>query len=433
VSDDVDAADEPGAVDPPPPLSSASGSSRAGSSSGPTGTWSTPGVRGIGLASLLADAGHEIPTALLPGFLTATLGAPAAALGLIEGVADALAGVTRVAGGALADDPQRRRSIAVGGYTLTAVLSAAIGLATAAWQVGVLRAGAWAARGIRVPSRNALLADAVDASAYGRAYGFERAMDNLGAVIGPLLALLLVALVGVREAILLSVIPGLLAAGAIVYAVRHVERPKERRTVPVRLVVRPLMRGALGRLFVGVSLFEVGNMAATLLILRATEVLAPERGTDGAATLAIALYVAYNVAATLASLPAGKVADRVGARPVFAAGVALFGVAYALFALATTSVVVLGLAFILAGVAIGAVETGQHAAVASLAPEHQRGSAFGLLAGIQSLGDFVASAVVGIVWTISGPASAFGLAALAMLASLGSLVSLRMPPAGARG
>jgi MFS family permease len=388
-------------------------------------SWFTPGVRGIGLASLLSDAGHEIPTALLPGFLTATLGAPAAALGIIEGIADALSGITKVIGGALADDPQRRRSIAVGGYTLTAVLSAAIGLATAAWQVAILRAGSWAARGIRVPSRNALLADAVDASAYGRAYGFERAMDNLGAVIGPIVAVGLVALVGLRDAIIVSVIPGLLAAAAIVYAVRHLEKPKERHTTPIRLVVRPLMRGALGRLFMGVSLFELGNMAATLLILRATEVLTPERGQDAAATVAIALYVGYNIAATIASAPAGRIADRVGARRVFAGGVALFGVAYALFALAGPSVVILGAAFVIAGVAIGAVETGEHAAVAALAPERQRGSAFGLLAGIQSLGDFVASAVIGSIWTVAGPVVAFGLAVVVMVASLVSVVTLR--------
>ena len=166
-------------------------------------------------------------------------------------------------------------------------------------------------------------------------------------------------------------------------------------------------------------------MAATLLILRATEVLTPERGQDGAATVAIGLYVAYNVAATLASVPAGRVADRVGARPVFAGGVALFGVAYALFALATPSVLVLGVAFLIAGIAIGAVETGEHTAVAGLAPEHQRGSAFGLLAGIQSLGDFVASAVIGIVWTIAGPPVAFGVAVSAMVASLVSLLTLR--------
>lgn len=387
--------------------------------------WLTPGVGGIGLASLLADIGHEIPTALLPGFLNSALGAPAAALGLIEGVADATSALAKVAGGALADDPGRRRSIAVGGYTLTAILSAAIGLATTAWQVGILRAGSWAARGFRQPSRNALLADAVDVAAFGRAYGFERAMDNLGAVIGPVLALALVGLVGVREAILLSIIPGLAAAGAIVYAVRHLEQPKERRAAPVRLVVRPLLRGPLGRLLAGVSLFEVGNMAATLLILRATELLTPERGQDAAVALAIALYVGYNVAATLSSIAAGRIADRVGARPVLAAGVAAFAVAYALFGLVGPTAFLLGAAFVVAGVAIGAVETAENAAVASLAPAHQRGSAFGLLAGIQAMGDFVASAMIGLVWTLAGPSVAFGVAVAAMLGSLAALATLR--------
>ncbi|HET9770131.1 MAG TPA: MFS transporter, partial [Acidimicrobiia bacterium] len=118
-------------------------------------SWFSPGVAGIGGASLLADVGHEIPTALLPSLLTSTLGAPASALGLIEGVSDGLAGVARFGGGALSDDPGRRRAIAVGGYTSTAVLASATGAANAAWQVGVLRAGAWAARGLRVPARNA--------------------------------------------------------------------------------------------------------------------------------------------------------------------------------------------------------------------------------------------------------------------------------------
>src|SRR5215210_1755143 len=121
--------------------------------------WLTAGVRGIGTASLLADVGHEVPTALLPSFLTATLGAPAATLGLVEGVADGLAGAARLGGGALADDPHRRRSAALGGYTATAVLSGLIGAATSAWQVALLRAGAWTARGLRVPARNALLAE----------------------------------------------------------------------------------------------------------------------------------------------------------------------------------------------------------------------------------------------------------------------------------
>ena len=183
--------------------------------------WLTPGVAGIGGASFLADVGHEIPTALLPSLLTSTLAAPASTLGVIEGVSDALAGVARLGGGALADDPQRRRSVAVGGYATTAVLSAGIGVCTTPLQVGVLRAGAWTARGLRVPARNALLADIVPADVYGKAYGFERAMDNLGAIVGPLFAIVLVGAVGTRWAIGLSVIPGLLAAVAILYAIRH--------------------------------------------------------------------------------------------------------------------------------------------------------------------------------------------------------------------
>jgi MFS family permease len=194
--------------------------------------WLSPGIRGIGAASLVADVGHEIPTALLPNLLTATLGAPASALGLIEGVADGLAGAARLAGGAMADDPRRRRTVAVGGYTTTAVRSSLIGAATAVWQVAVLRAGAWAARGLRVPARNALLADIVPPSVYGRAYGFERAMDNLGAIVGPLLALALVGLVGVRTAIALSIIAGLLAALAIVYAIRHAPAPNRANANP---------------------------------------------------------------------------------------------------------------------------------------------------------------------------------------------------------
>jgi hypothetical protein len=258
--------------------------------------WLTPGVRGIGAASLLADLGHEVPTALLPSLLTTTLNAPASALGLVEGVADGLAGAARLGGGVLADDPDRRRAVAVGGYASTAVLSSLIGVATAAWQVGVLRAGAWAARGLRVPARNALLADVVAADAYGRAYGFERAMDNLGAIGGPLLAFGLVALVGVRGAILASVVPGLLAALAIVYAIRRTPRPTAREPQPIRLRVRPVVTGRLGRLFAGVGAFEVGNVAATLLILRATELLTPGRGQDRAAMLALLLYTVYNLA-----------------------------------------------------------------------------------------------------------------------------------------
>ncbi len=372
--------------------------------------WLTPGVGGIGTASFLADVGHEIPTALIPSFVTTTLGAPAAALGLVEGISEGLAGAGRFVGGALSDDPQRRRAVAVGGYTTTAVLSSLIGLTTSVVQAGVLRGAAWAARGLRVPARNALLADVVPAHAYGRAYGFERTMDNLGAIVGPLLALGLVSLLSVRTAILLSVIPGVMAAVAIVYAIRQAKLPKTIERRKLRFRVRPVLQGQLGRVIAGFTAFEVGNVAATLLILRATDLLAPSRGIQAATQIGIALYVVYNVTATLASFPAGGLSDKLGRRGpllVTAAGVAAFGMAYILFALIGPVIALLGVAFALAGIGIGCAETAEHAAVAAIAPENVRGSAFGLLATVQAVGNLASSAVAGLLYTVTSPTVAF--------------------------
>jgi MFS family permease len=383
--------------------------------------WLTPGVGGIGTASFLADVGHEVPTSLMASFVTATLGAPAAALGLIEGISEGLAGAGRFVGGALADDPGRRRAVAVGGYTATAALSGLIGTTTSVVQAGVLRGAAWAARGLRVPARNALLADVVPAHAYGRAYGFERTMDNLGAIGGPLLALGLVSLFSVRTAILLSIIPGVLAAVAIVYAIRQAKLPKVTERKKLRFQVRPVLRGQLGRVMVGFAAFEVGNVAATLLILRATDVLTPGRGIDAATQIAIALYVVYNVAATVASFPAGQFSDRLGRRGpllVTAAGVGTFLAAYLLFAVAGPVIVLLGVAFALAGVGIGCAETAEHAAVAVFAPEEIRGSAFGLLATVQAVGNVAASVVAGLLYTFASPTIAFGYLAVWMLIAL---------------
>lgn len=369
--------------------------------------WLTPGVRGIGAASLLSDAGHEIPTSLLPAFLTSTLGAPASALGLIEGISDGLAGIARLGGGALADDVERRRATAVGGYASTAVLSGLIGTATSIWHVGALRAGAWFSRGLRVPSRNALLADSVPRSAYGRAYGFERGMDNLGAIVGPLLAIALVAAFSTRTAILLSIIPGLMAVVAILFAIRHTAKPKEYVRRPIRLRIRPVMKGQLGRLLTAVFIFELGNVAATLLILRATDLLEPGRSLDDATQLAIGLYVLYNLGATLMSVPAGRLADSSSPLRVLGLGFIAFALAYTLFAVTGASLVVLALAFVLAGIGIGAVETAEHCAVAHLSSDALRGSSFGALAAIQSLGNVVASSAVGILYVAASPTAAF--------------------------
>ncbi len=387
--------------------------------------WFTRSVAAIGGASFFADLGYEMPTSLLPSFLTSTLGAPAAALGLIEGVADGLGGVSRLAGGAIADDPSRRRKTAVGGYTVTAFLGGAIGLATAVWQVGALRVSAWVARGLRAPSRSALLAEAVSEGTYGRAFGYERAMDNLGAIGGPLLAIALVALTSVRTAILVSVVPGLLAALAIVIGIRAIPKPKRGERKPLRLQVRPVLHGRLGRLFLAISAFEVGNAAATLLILRATDLLKPGHSHSTAVNLALGLYAGYNLAAVVASVVGGRLGDRRGMVLVFGLGAAAFGAAFLGLALTGASIVLLALFFALAGIGIGFAETAEGAAVASLAPGEVVGSAFGLLSGVQSFGNFAASAVAGGIWTLISPRAAFAYLAFWMLLSLGSLAFVR--------
>jgi MFS family permease len=167
------------------------------------------------------------------------------------------------------------------------------------------------------------------------------------------------------------------------------------------------MQGQLGRLLVGVGAFELANVAATLLILRATDLLAPEHGGASATRIGIALYVGYNVAATVVSLPGGHLADRRGNLPVLIGGVLCFALGYLGFAFAGPSIALLAVWFVAAGIGIGLVETAEHSAVARLAPEHVRGSAFGLLAGIQSLGNLAASAVAGLLWTLVSPRAAF--------------------------
>jgi MFS family permease len=277
--------------------------------------WLTPGVGGVGAASFFSDAGHEMATSMLPTFLTSTLHAGPATLGAIEGVSDALIGLSKLAGGPLSNDPDRRARLAAGGYLGTAVATAAIGLTGNVAQVAVLRAAAWISRGLRSPARDTLLISLVPRSAYGRATGVERAGDNAGAIAGPLLAAALVGVIGIRHTILLAFIPGLLAAAAITIAAREARRtltaPEGRSAL--RFNLRELWHAGLPRALTPAALFELGNLATTLLILRATDLLhADGRSLTAATSLAVLLYAAHNAAApphrsAPASSPTGSI------------------------------------------------------------------------------------------------------------------------------
>lgn len=380
--------------------------------------WLTRGVGSIGVASFLSDSGHEIATSVLPSFVTHTLGGSAGSLGLIEGISDGLAGVAKLAGGSAANDPRRRRDLAAGGYVLTGVATGAIGLATAVWQAAVLRAIAWVARGARGPAKNALLASLAPPGAYGRAFGYERAMDHLGAVVGPLAAAGLVAAIGIRHTIYLALVPGLLAAAAIVVAARESRARADDIPRRARLELGALHEAGILRALAPVTLFELGNCASTLLILRATGLLHSGRSLSDATVVAVLLFAAHNLVGSALSYPAGRAVDRRGPRAVFAAALVLFGLAYAGFALHTGSWPLLLAFFALAGAGMGLSDTAESALVARLLPDELRGSGFGLLGAVQSLGDFVSSAGVGLVWTLVSPTAAFLVAAAWMVLSL---------------
>lgn len=380
--------------------------------------WLTPGVLGVGCASLFSDASHELVTSLIPSFSSSVLHSGPAALGIIEGTSDALTGIAKLAGGQLASDPRRRARLASGGYLGTAIATAAIGVTTAVWQFGALRAVAWASRGIRSPARDTLLTTLAHRDTFGRAFGVERAGDNAGAIIGPLLAAGLVQLVGIRTSIFLSIIPGVLAAVAIIVAAREarsaVQESVERHPMRLRLV--ELRAAGLLRTLAPIGAFELGNVATSLLILRATDLLRGAAMTATSATsLAILLYVGHNVAATVTSLSAGFAADRFGIRKVFRLGAAVYVLGYGVFAIGPSSWLLLLLGFVLCGIGIGAVETAESTAVARVLPDRLRANGFGLLGLVQAGGDLGSTMVVGVLWALMSPAVGFGYAAVWML------------------
>lgn len=392
--------------------------------------WLSRGISGVALASFFSDTGHEITTSVLPSFITVTLRSTAGALGVIEGISDGLTGLATLVVGPLADDPDRRLKMASGGYLATAAATGAIGLATVVWQAGLLRATAWLARGVRSPARDATLASLAPAEAYGRAFGLERAGDNLGAVAGPLLAAGFVAWLGIRPALYLAAIPGVFSAFAITVAAREARRRRTAESPPRRLRLqfgRIRSSGLLPSL-VPIAAFELGNMATTLLILRATGLLrADGYSVAGATSLAVLVYAAHNLLAAIVAYAGGHWVDRRGPGAPFATGAASYVAAYLLLAVSTHGWATLIPAFLLAGSGIGLAETAESALVAGAVPDDLRGSGFGLLGGIESFGDFASSAVVGLLWAALSPTAGFLYAAAWMLVSLVASAVRRAP------
>lgn len=385
--------------------------------------WLNRTVLGIGLASLCSDWSHEIATTLLPTFL-ATMGAAAVWLGVIEGVSDGLSSLAKLASGFYTDRLRRRKGIAVAGYVVTALGTSAFGLASNAWHVLLARTTAWLGRGVRTPVRKALLAAAVTQDSYGRAFGFERMMDTVGAVIGPATALALLALLDHDYPILfaLTLAPGLVAAALMAFVVRE-----QARTAVSHIRFGASLRelpAAFRRLLVAVGLFGLGDFAHTMLILFAVQSLTPGLGAVTAASLGAGLYLLHNLLYAAFAMLAGWLADHFDKRRVLATGYLLAAVMGVAIVALPPNLWTLALVFALGGVYIAIEETLEDSLCAELVPPSQHGMAFGTLATVNGIGDFASSIVVGLLWTTLGTSAAFGYSAA--LAACGAALVLRV-------
>ena len=363
-------------------------------------------VLGIGLASLLSDWSHEVASTVLPAFL-ATIGAGAAWLGLIEGVADGLSSLAKLGSGFYTDKLPRRKPIAVVGYLITALGTASFGLAHSAWHVLLARSGAWLGRGVRTPVRKALLAGAVTKENYGRAFGFERMMDTVGAIVGPATALVLVTATQHRypTVFALTLVPGLSAALAIALLVKEKERrPVSHISFGERLRALPV---AYRKLLVAVGVFGAGSFAHTMLILLAVQKLTPSLGAARAASVAVGLYILHNVFYAACAPLGGWLGDRLPKSLVLAVGF-FAGALMALGVIALPPTIwALALVFVLGGVSVALEETLEDSFCAELVSDEHHGVAFGLLATVNGVGDLISSIVVGALWTAFGVSTAF--------------------------
>ncbi|WP_208595975.1 MFS transporter [Desulfonatronovibrio hydrogenovorans] len=405
----------------------------------PTGgkprSWLNRTVVGAGITSALGDFCYETTTVILPGFL-AVLGLPAAILGLIEGIADAVASFTKMVSGYIADKLGYRKLLVLTGYSLTPLGQVLIALAASWPLILVGRTLSWFGKGLRGPLRDAIVAQAVSPQTRGRAFGFHRATDTIGAVLGPLLG---VALLGWAEGLYwsdasgpfrmvlwLSLIPGGLAVLAFLMLVndpQHMPNPAMRffstlRSLPSRF------KGYLG----AVGIFGMGDFSHTLLILAATTLLTPSLGVVQAAQVAGLLYVWRNVAQVAVSYPIGVVADRIGQFPVLIAGYALGVLTAMLMAVAfwmnIDSVSLLAFIFFIAGLFIAVQEALESTVTAEMVQPDTLTTCYGALGTVNGTTKFVSSATVGVVWTAVSPVAGFGLAAVLM--AVGTLTLLRL-------
>lgn len=376
------------------------------------GKWLNRNVAAMGFTSLFSDASHEMTTAALPSFLTELVGAASApqVLGLITGLSDASSSFIKIFSGWLSDRLRRRKPLIILGYLLTGLFVGIIGFARDWIETFVYRVLAWIGRGTREPPRDALLADSVDKRFYGHAFGFHRAMDTIGAILGPLLAFLLISWLGIRNVFFLSLIPGSLAVLIIAIGVKETIRKLEAQK-GLFWHMKSLPKEFKVFVFI-MFVFGIANFNRTLLLLRVQEVLTPVNGIIIAASVSILLYTIRNIAQALADYGIGSLSDKLGRKSLLASfGFFLFGITSLGFVYATDIYFFVFL-FVLSGISAATYTALEKAYAADLLPSSIRGTGYGVLQTIDGIGDFISSFVVGTIWALISPELSFVYAAL---------------------
>ncbi|GIW27822.1 MAG: MFS transporter [Meiothermus sp.] len=365
-----------------------------------------PTVYVLGAVSFFTDIASEMVYPLLPLFLTGVLGASTTVVGLVEGIAEATASLFKVVGGRISDRMAARKPLILLGYGFPALLRPILALAVAPWQVLAYRFLDRIGKGLRTAPRDALIAETVDQDSYGRAYGFHRAMDSLGATIGPLLAFLLLPLLDFRGVFWVSAIPALLATLVILFFLRE-KRGQARPLPPLRLSAFSL-RYRWFLLVTGVA--TLGLSSNAFLILRLSDL-----GLSAAqATL---VYTAYNLLYALMAYPLGSLADRVGARALVMLGFVTYALVYLGFGLSSAGWqgVVL---FLLYALYSAAFEGSSRAYLAQIIPATEKASAIGLYHTLVGLLLLPASTLFGFLWQHFGSSLAFFTAASLAVAAV---------------
>ena len=374
--------------------------------------WINRTIIGIALATCFSDFSHEMVTAVLPLYL-AKVGLGAAALGIVEGVADFLVSLSKLGGGYAGHHIRRKKPLAAAGYLVTALATSAIGLVTTVPMVLAMRSIAWIARGFRGPLRDYLLSDAVEKTHYGRAYGLERAADMIGAVAGPLTATLLVYLgIEFKSIILFALAPGVLAASSMLFLAREKVPETSAGADAAANPVKPRFPRVFWLFLVGVLLFGLGDFSRTFLILIAAGGLKENQGmASGTLSIAVLLYAMHNLISAFAAFPAGHLGDRFSKRGVLIAGYGLGVVTNLLLALSGGSLPVIIAAIALSGIYIAIEETLEKATVAQMLPRELKSLGFGILACANAVGDMGSSIYVGTLMGAGRSTLAFSIAA----------------------